>query len=497
VIPQLRKVAIGMFVLFGALFLNLNYLQVLRADDLANDNRNARGLIREYEVRRGLILAADGSSELARVEPTDGTLRFERRYADGPLYAHVTGYHSVVFGRSEVEQAANDFLIGAAPETFGRNLADLLAGRERTGDDAITTIVPQVQAAARDALGDRRGAVVAIAPRTGDILALWSAPTYDPNQLATHDRSAANAYWAELNEDPGRPLINRAVREWYPPGSTFKLVTAAAALEGGLATPDTTFDDPVEQPLPQTTSVIRNFGRGTCAGGGSITLSEAMVVSCNTTFAQLGLELGDEALADMAEAFGLNSRLIGADQVPSPLESRMPRDLNPPQTAQSAIGQFDVRTTPLQMAMIAATIGNEGRSMTPHLVRAIQDERAAELVTYEPEPFVPDGRGDNQVISQQTAAQLRDMMVRVVQSGTGRNAAIGGVTVAGKTGTAETGGPPTVWFAGFAPAEDPQVAVAIVVEEGGGVGDEATGGAVAAPIARAVMEAALAAGPIR
>jgi penicillin-binding protein A len=448
-------------------------------------------------VRRGLILAADGSTELARVEPTEGTLRFERQYVDGPLFAPVTGYHSIVFGRSEVEQAANDFLIGNAPETFTRNLADLLAGRERTGDDVITTIVPQVQAAAREALGDRRGAIVAIAPKTGDILALWSAPTYDPNRLATHDRSAANAYWSELNADAGRPLVNRAVREWYPPGSTFKLVTAAAALEAGLATPDTTFDDPVEQELPQTTSVIRNFGRGSCAGGGSITLSEAMAVSCNTTFAKLGLDLGSEALVEMAEAFGLNQRLIGSDQVPSPLESRMPDDLNPPQAAQSAIGQFDVRTTPLQMAVITATIANEGRSMTPHLVRAIQDERAASLVSYDPEPFTPDGRSDNQVISAQTAAQLRDMMVRVVTDGTGRNAAIPGISVAGKTGTAETGGPPTVWFAGFAPADDPQVAVAIVVEEGGGVGDEATGGAVAAPIARAVMQAAIEAGPIR
>jgi penicillin-binding protein A len=491
VTPQLRKVAIGMFVLFGALFVNLNVIQVIQADELANDNRNSRGLIREYSVRRGLILAADGSTELARVEPTEGTLRYERRYADGPLFAHVTGYHSVVFGRSELESAANDFLIGAAPETFARNLADLLAGRERTGDDVITTIIPSVQAAAASALGDRRGAVVAIAPRTGDVLALWSAPTYDPNRLSSHDRSAANAYWGELNADGGRPLINRAVREWYPPGSTFKLVTAAAALEAGLASPETAFDDPVEQPLPQTTAAIRNFGRGTCSGGGQITLSEAMAVSCNTTFAKLGLDLGAEALVDMAEAFGLNRRIIDSDQVPSPLESRMPTDLNPPQAAQSAIGQFDVRTTPLQMALIAATIANEGRAMRPHLIRAIQDERAADLVTYEPEAF------EDQVISTRTAHQLRDMMVRVVTSGTGRNAAIGGVTVAGKTGTAETGGPPTVWFAGFAPAEDPQVAVAIVVEDGGGVGDEATGGAIAAPIARAVMEAALAAGPIR
>jgi penicillin-binding protein A len=492
VIPQVRKVAIGMFLLFAMLFINLNVIHVLRADELANDPRNSRGLIREYEVRRGLIVAGDGSTELARAEETDGALRFRRNYADGPLYAHVTGFHSVVYGRSEVEQAANEFLIGAAPETFARNLADLLAGRERTGDDVITTILPQVQQAARDALGDRRGAVVALAPSTGDILGLWSAPSYDPNILSRADRNTATEYWTQLNDDPGRPLVNRAVREWYPPGSTFKLVTAAAALESGVSA-DQSFPDPVEQPLPQTTAVIRNFGRGTCAGGGTITLQRAMEVSCNTTFARIGLDLGSDRLVQMAEAFGMNQRVLGPEQLPSPLDSRMPGDLNPPQTAQSAIGQFDVRTTPLQMAMVAAAIGNNGVLMSPKVIGSIADERSASLVEYGPEPFVPEGRSDAQVISQQTAAALREMMIGVVRNGTGGNATIPGVQVAGKTGTAETGGAPTVWFVGFAPAENPAVAVAVVVEEGGGVGDEATGGAIAAPIARAVMEAALAA----
>lgn len=494
---ELRRVAIGTFVLFAALFVNLNVIQVLQAEELAEDPRNSRGLIREYEVRRGSILAGDGATELARVEPTDGTLRYERRYADGPLYAHVTGYHSILFGRSETEQAANEFLQGTAAETFTRNLGDLLSGRERTGDDVLTTIQPTVQAAARDALGPRRGAVVALAPSTGDILALWSSPTYDPNRLSTHDRTVATEYWEELNADEGRPLVNRAVRDWYPPGSTFKLVTAAAALEAGQG-PDTRFPDPLAQELPQTTAVIRNFGRGTCTGGGTITLRQALAVSCNTTFAQIGLDLGADGLVGMAEDFGLNQRIVSTDHVPNPLDSRMPTELAPPQVAQSAIGQFDVRTTPLQMALITATIGNGGVLLRPQLLQAVEDERSTAIVEYEPEPLVPEGRGDAQVISQQTAAQLRDMMVAVVEQGTGGRAAIPGVSVAGKTGTAETGsGPPTVWFVGFAPAEAPQVAVAVVVEEGGGVGDEATGGAIAAPIARAVMEAALAVEPAR
>jgi peptidoglycan glycosyltransferase len=220
-------------------------------------------------------------------------------------------------------------------------------------------------------------------------------------------------------------------------------------------------------------------------------------VSCNTTFAQIGLDLGAERLIEIAEAFGMNQRIVATDHIPSPLDSRMPTELDPPQTAQSAIGQFDVRTTPLQMALIAATIGNDGVLLRPHLIQSIEDERSAVLVDYAPEPFTPTGRSDAQVISVQTATTLREMMVGVVANGTGGRAAIPGVTVAGKTGTAETGAAPTVWFVGFAPAEDPQVAVAVVIEEGGGVGDEATGGALAAPVARAVMEAALAAGPVR
>jgi penicillin-binding protein A len=485
---QVRRVAIGIFVLFGLLFVNLNYIQVLQADELANDNRNTRGLIREYEIRRGLMIAGDGVTDIARVEQTDGTLRYLRQYTDGPLFAHITGYHSVVYGRSELERSFNDFLIGAAPETFTRNLADLLAGRERAGDDLILTVQPSVQAAAREALGDRRGAVVALEPRTGGILALWSSPTYDPNRLATHSSAEANAYWAELNADAGRPLVNRGAREWYPPGSTFKLVTTAAALEHGIQ-PDQTFPDPVEQELPQTTSTIRNFGRGTCNQGNPITLTRALEVSCNTTFAQIGLELGADVLIDTAEAFGLNHTLVD-DQIPNILDSRMPRELNPPQTAQSAIGQFDVRTTPLQMALVASTIANNGVLMTPHIVRQVADERSSPVAVLGPDPLVLSGRSDAQAISQQTAQHLRDMMIGVVERGTGGGAAIPGVRVAGKTGTAETGqGPPTVWFVGFAPAEDPRVAVAVVVEEGGGVGDEATGGRIAAPIAQAVMAA--------
>jgi penicillin-binding protein A len=488
---QIRYVAIVMALLFGALFVNLNYLQVLRAAELAEDDRNVRGLLREYEVRRGSIIVGEGqaAAEIARSEETEGFLRYLRRYPEGPLFGHVTGFHSHIYGRTQVESQFNDFLAGTSAEAFGRNLVDLLTGREREGDDVITTIRPAVQGAARDALGDRMGAVVALHPATGELLAVWSAPTYDPNRFSTHDGAAARQAWTELNDDPGRPMLNRAFREWYPPGSTYKVVTAAAALEAGIP-PDRTYPDPVRQELPLTTATIGNFGGGTCNQGRPITMHRALEVSCNTTFAQIGLEIGDEALVEQSRRFGLNH----AWDFQLPLQtSHIPEQLDPPQTAQSAIGQRDVRVTPLQMAMITAAIGNDGVLVTPRMVRRVQDFGGRTLREYPADQLVLPGRPDARAVSVETAHRLRDMMVGVVAAGTGRRAAIADVTVAGKTGTAQhSDGPPTVWFTGFAPAEQPVVAVAVVVEAGGEVGHAATGGALAAPIARAVMEAALA-----
>jgi penicillin-binding protein A len=488
-IRQVRNVAIAVFVLFAALFVNLNYIQVLQADELAQDSRNARQLIREYELRRGSILVGQGQSqeEIATVTETDGRLRYRRQYADGPLYAHITGFYSFVYGRTELEASQNDHLIGSAPENFARNIADLLAGREREGDDITITINPRAQQAAREALGERRGAVAAVNPQTGDVLALWSFPSYDPNRLSSHDGADIRAYRDELEADERRPAANRAVREWYPPGSTFKIVTTAAALEQGVNA-DQTFPDPVRQELPQTTATIGNFGGGTCNGGTPITLARALEVSCNTTFAQLGLELGADALVEQSERFGLNREW--SFDVPRPRAGAIPGDLDPPGTAQSAIGQRDVRVTPLHMAMITGAIGNDGVMMRPRLVSEVTDFAGRQIRSFEPQEL--DGGG--QTMSAENARILTDMMVRVVANGTGGRAAISGVDVAGKTGTAQTGEgrAPTVWFTGFAPAGDPQVAVAVVIEDGGDVGSEATGGALAAPVAQAVMEAVLA-----
>ena len=484
---QIRKVAFGLLILFGALFVNLNLLAVLQADELRTDERNARGLIAEYDIARGAIVAGQGadSRAVATSEETDGQLRYRRQYPAGADYAHVTGYHSFIYGRGELEASFNDFLTGSAPEAFARNIADMLAGRQRDGDTVQLTIDPDAQQAAVGALEGYTGAAVAIEPATGEVLALASSPSYDPNNLASHNGDEVREAWSDLSERDPDPRLNRAVRETYPPGSVFKLVTAAAALESGV-TPESTFADPERLELPLTTASIGNFGGGPCNQGQPITLSQAMVVSCNTTFGQIGLDLGVDRLVRQAERFGLNHEWDF--QLPSPAVSAMPDDLDEPATAQSAIGQRDVRITPLGMAMITAAIANDGQMVTPRVVRHVEDVSGGVLRQFDPEPL--EFGGDSEPISPATAGALRDMMEEAVASGTGTGAQIDGVAVAGKTGTAQTaeGQPPTVWFTGFAPAQSPQVAVAVVVTDAGA---DATGGGVAAPLAREVIRAAL------
>jgi penicillin-binding protein A len=490
---SIRRAAWTVFAMFGLLFLNLNWLQVIQADDLAGNSLNRRQLLAEYEIRRGAITVGSGADQqtiASSVETTD-QLRFLRVYADGPTYAHVTGFHSFVYGRTQLEERYNAFLQGSSPEALFRNLGDALEGRERQGDTVVTTLRPAVQRAAADALAGQRGAVVALDPRTGDVLAMVSSPTYDPNALSSHDGDQIRATWEQLEADPANPRLNRAASETFAPGSTFKVITAAAALEAG-ATPETRYDDPPSLDLPQTTAEIFNFDRGsTCAGGDSITLQRALEVSCNTTFGMIGLQVGDEGLVRTAQRFGLNAEL---DFDLPAATSRIPAELDAPATAQSAIGQRDVRVSPLQMALVAAAIGNDGVMMRPRLVGEVQDFAGRTVREIPAEPQVVEGVATGQVVSPGTAAALQQMMVGVVAQGSGRNAAVPGVQVAGKTGTAEQGEgeAPDVWFIGFAPAEDPRVAVAVIVEEGGDAGESGTGGGVSAPIARRVVEAALA-----
>jgi peptidoglycan glycosyltransferase len=482
----IRRLAFAVLLLFGALAVNVNYIQVIAADELANNEANKRLLIQEYEIDRGEMIAADGRTVLARSIATDDPLKYLRRYPEGSLYAHVTGFLSFIFGRAELEDTYNDFLSGRAEELFPQRLIDEILGRDQRGASLVLTIEPELQRAASEALGERQGAVAAVDPRTGAVLALVSNPTYDPNPLASHDPDVVRNAWDGLINDPDKPLLSNANDQTFPPGSSFKIVTAAAALENGIR-PETTFPNPSSLDLPQTDEDLDNFGGDHCLGGASqVSLAEALQISCNVTFGEIGLQLGADRLVEQARRFGFGEE-IGSDipfaegNIPGP-ETFLDRL---PAIAFSAIGQQDVQTNPLHMALIAASIGNDGVMMTPKLVREVRDPTGRVIRGFEPEPF-------RRVMEEGNAAALTTMMQGVVSGGTGTAAQIPGVTVAGKTGTAQNpNGNPHAWFVSFAPAEAPLIAVAVVVLNGGDLGSEATGGAIAAPIARQVLSAAL------
>jgi penicillin-binding protein A len=479
----LRRVALAVLIMFGALLLNVNYIQVVKAGDYRDDPRNSRVLLRTYERERGPISVLAGSEQvrIAYSEETDGRLKYLRQYPDGPSYAHITGFVSLVYGTAQgIERSEDRILSGDDDRLFVRRLSDYVTGREPAGGSVVLTVNPAAQEAAVAGLEGKRGAVVALDPKSGAVLAMASAPTFDPTRLSSHDPADIRAYYAELEAAEGNPLVNRAISARYPPGSTFKVITAAAALESGVTT-DTQIPSPRVLDLPQTTASLPNFGGGSCSGETS-TLAQAMEISCNTAFGSLGLELPDQ-LRDRALAFGFGE---GGLSLPTSVATSVyPDETNPPQAAQSAIGQFDVAATPLQMALVAAGIGNGGEIMRPYLVQEVQAPDLTRIAGPDPERW-------RTATSPEVAGQVAEMMELVVSGprATGRAAAIPGVRVAGKTGTAQhaPGRPPHAWFIGFAPADDPQVAVAVVVEDGG---QEATGGRVAAPLAGAVMRAVL------
>ena len=481
----LRRVATVVLVMFLALMVSTTYIQFVQADSLNADPRNKRQVYREYGNFRGPIVVAGESVALST--PVDDPYGYQRSYTNGPLYGHVTGFFSIVNGTSAIERKENAFLNGEASTLWIDRLQGLVTGQKPQGASVELTIDPAAQRAAYDALGEQRGAVVAIEPATGKILAMVSKPSYDPNVLATHDTKAASeAYQSLINAD-GDPLVNRAIAgNTYPPGSTFKLVTAAAALESGQYTPDTVIPAPDEYQYPNSTAAMKNFGGARCSPSGEQTLADAMRISCNTAFADLGVTLGGDAMRSQSEDFGFDSKLsvpmtVTASHFP---DAEVTDDGG--QLARASIGQGDVRATPLQIAMISAAIANGGKQMTPYTVQTV---RGADLeVVEQTEPSLL-----RTSVSPTTAQQLTSMMISVVENGSGKPARISGIQVAGKTGTAEhqSGAAPHAWFTGFAPADNPQVAVAVIVENGGDSGNEATGGAVAAPIAKAVMEAVL------
>jgi peptidoglycan glycosyltransferase len=483
----LRRVALAVMGMIVLLLANATYIQVVKADDYRTDTRNRRVLLEEYSRPRGQIIA--GGLAVANSVETGGQLRFLRTYLNGPLYAPVTGYYSLRYGSGGMENAMDALLSGSDGRLFVRRVSDLITGRAPSGGSVELTINPAVQKAAYDALTRRgyTGAVVAIKPSTGEILAMVSTPSYDPNRLSSHDGAQQQIAWNEATSlQRHSPLTNRATSATYPPGSTFKLVVTAAALGSGQATPDTPLTAAAAVQLQGTTTLLRNFADQPCGGGTTVTLTQALVRSCNTAFAQLAASVGENELRKQAQLLGIGQQDLA---IPIPVAPSTVGAI--PDTAaleQSGIGQRDVALTPLQNAMIAATIANGGVRMKPQLVRNLLAPDLSVLEHFAPE------RAET-AMSSPVASQIRAMMV-AAENSYRNEGKIAGVSIAAKTGTAEHGAdpkntPPHGWYVAFAPANNPQVAIAVVVEDGGDRNLEATGGSLAAPIGRAVIGAAL------
>ncbi|MBS1696479.1 MAG: D,D-transpeptidase PbpA [Actinobacteria bacterium] len=483
----LRRVAVTIMVLIVLLLGNATMTQVFTADGLRTDPRNQRVLLDEYSRQRGQISA--GGQLLAYSVATDGRFRFLRVYPNPQTYAPVTGFYSLRYSSTGLERAEDAILNGSDQRLFGRRLADFFTGRDPRGGNVSTTINPQVQTAAWEAMqkgcdGPCKGAVVALEPSTGKILAMVSAPSYDPNLLASHDVEEQGVAWEQLRDDPNSPLLNRAIAETYPPGSTFKVITTAAALQAG-ATPDTQLTAVPRLQLPDSTATLENFGGQPCGSGPTASLRDAFAKSCNTAFVQLGVNTGVDALADTAQAFGFD---MAPPAIPLQVaESTVGSMSDAAALGMSSIGQKDVAVTPLQNALVAATIANKGVTMQPYLVDSLRGPDLAVISTTAPTE-------ERRAVSPQVAATLTDLMVAAEQV-TQQKGAIAGVQIASKTGTAEHGTdprntPPHAWYIAFAPAQAPRVAVAVLVEDGGNQ-LSATGGALAAPIGRATIAAAL------
>ena len=475
----LRHVWLVITVLFLTLFASTTYFQVVAQERLNADSRNARTIYNEYGRPRGPIVVAGES--IAYSEPTSDVYGSQRHYAEGPLYAHVTGYQSVLFGPTGLERALNDTLAGQSDALFYQRVQDLLLGREPSGALVELTLDPDAQAAATRAMDGRRGAIVALDAETGEVLTMVSAPTFDPNAIASHQGTSVQESWEKLNSDPGRPLINRAIGgDLYPPGSAFKLLVAASALDSGNYTNETVLPGPGRITLPGSSAVMNNFSGGRqdpCGPNDQSTMQEALRQSCNTSFALLGQQLGEDQLRSTLSDYGFG------DTFEIPLKvtpSSIGQDLDDAQLATTAIGQYETRVTPLQMAVVAASFANDGVVMEPQLVRSVQTDSFEVISEMTPREY-------SQPLSASAASQMRTMMLDVVNNGTGSGAAIDGVEVGGKTGTAQwaEGHPSHSWFVGFADDGDRRIAIAVVVEEGG------YGSSTAAPIAQDVLRTVL------
>ncbi|MCX4232703.1 peptidoglycan D,D-transpeptidase FtsI family protein [Streptomyces ortus] len=477
----IRHASVFTLLLVFALLVRATWVQFYDGQALAEDKDNRRNAIEQYAYPLGNIVVG-GDEVTGSARTTGGDLKYKRTYTDGRLYAAVTGYSSQVFGATQLEGVYQQLLDGT--DNRLKNPLDTVTGKRSDPGDVITTIDPDVQKAAYKALGDKKGAAVAIDPRNGRILGVVSTPSYDPSVLSGGDSEA----WKKLTKDSEKPMTNRALRQPLPPGSTFKLVVAAAALEDDLySSVDERTDSENPYTLPGTTTVLANESKSAPCENASIRV--ALQYSCNNVFAKMAVDLGQDKVRAMAEKFGFND--TSQDVPVRAYTSVYPSDMDKSSTALTGIGQFDVTATPLQMAMVSAAIANGGKLVSPHMVSQISDANGDVLENYD------DEARSEEIVSSSTAEQLQSAMRTVVEEGTGTNARISGATVGGKTGTAQHGEnnskTPYAWFTSYAKSDssDKEVAVAVVVEQSDAARSEVSGNGLAAPVAEAVMRAAL------
>jgi penicillin-binding protein A len=481
---QIRLLGVGLMACFLILFVQLNRLTVFQAAELNDNPVNTREILRDFSQPRGSVTTADGVV-IARSVPSEDRFELQRQYPEGALFAQVTGFFSFTLGSSGVEKTYNDELAGRTIDLSFQDLSDLFVDKDRVGDLTLT-LRADLQRIATEQLGEREGSVVALDPRTGEILALVSYPSFDPNLLADHDTQTATNVQRVLDADPNKPRLARTYQDRFFPGSTFKVVTATAGISrGGVTTEAPVYPTSSGYTAPGTTRPLRNFGGGSCGGA----LFQVLRASCNTAFAQMGVDTGPEAMIATAEAFGFNKDV--PIDLTAPAKSNFPTDFerNLPALAQSAIGQNDVAATPLQMAMVAGAVANaDGQVMVPHVLRDVRDQDGNIVDTYDPEVWTT-------AMDSATASLMREAMRGVVESGTATRLAVEGFEVGGKTGTAQLGTDPArshAWIIGFAgpPGQEASIAVAVIVEGQPGASEQ-TGGRVAAPIAQAVLAAYL------
>ncbi|MEU0284900.1 peptidoglycan D,D-transpeptidase FtsI family protein [Streptomyces sp. NPDC052492] len=483
----LRRIAIFCGLLVLTLLIRDNWLQYVQADELRTDENNRRVAIERYASPRGDIIVE--GEPITGHTTTKGDFKYKRTYKDGPMWAPVTGFVSQAYGANQLEAIEDGILTGNDDRLFFRNTLDMLTGKKKEGGNVVTTLNAAAQKAAYKGLKKQggKGSVVAIEPSTGKILAMASYPSYDPSTIAGSSLDTDAEAWSKLQKknNPDDPMLNRALREVYPPGSTFKVVTAAAALEHGLVEDA---DQKTETPLPWimtgTRTELKNEGDLPCEDA---TLREALRVSCNTVFGKAGADLGNDKMLETAKKFGFTEEQFTPVRATASVFSD---NMDPSQVALSSIGQFNTAATPLQMAMVASAVANNGSLMKPYMVDELQAPSLDVIEKTDPEEM-------SRPMSAKNAQILQSMMETVVEDGTGTNAKIPGVTVGGKTGTAQHGVDnsenPYAWFISYAKGEDGSspVAVAVVIEDENAVRDDISGGGLAAPIAKSVMEAVL------